>query len=222
MLNNHQKTKVDLVEDDPVILESFFCLLEDSNEFSPGFSCSTVEQAKDNLTNGTSRVLLLDLGLPDGNGLEVLEFIRKKKLLTDVIIISSFSNEKSILKALSSGAVGFIHKDEEYQEITVSIKQMIQGGSPISPGIARYLLNNFSIESSSKEEKFSCNEGIKLTPREREILLKVSKGYTSKEISDMDNVSYHTVATHIRNIYKKLSVNSRAEALFEAYNMGLL
>lgn len=216
------KVRIDVVEDEPVVMERLLGMLESSNQFSPGFSCSTIKSAKEHLNNFSSKVLLLDLGLPDGSGIEILEFIKKQELSTDVIVISSFSNEKTILKAVSAGAVGFIHKDEEYQEITVSISQMLKGGSPISPGIARHLLNTFKSDLSVGRREGKELSSIKLTKRETDILQKISKGYTCKEISNMESVSYHTVATHIRNIYKKLSVSSRAEALFEAYNMGLI
>lgn len=119
--------------------------------------------------------------------------------------------------------MGYLLKDEEYQKIETSITQMLNGGSPISPSIARHLLNRFQGKSSLNKRSTDADiKKMKLTNRETEILQKISKGFTCREISEMESLSYHTIATHIRNIYKKLSVNSRAEALFEAYNMGLL
>jgi len=163
---------------------------------------------------------LLDLGLPDGSGIEIIDFIRDQGLSTDVIVISMFGDEKHILNAISAGAMGYLLKDEEHQKIETSITQMLNGGSPISPSIARHLLK---YHQQQMEKNIASSVGkIKLTNREIDILKKISKGFTCKEISAMENISYHTVATHVRNIYKKLSVNSRAEALYEAYSMGLL
>ncbi len=222
--NNHSKARVSLIEDCPIVLKRFVDILQRSKVFSLGFSCSTVKLGLDNLLSTPSDVLLLDLGLPDGDGVELIEFIEKQGLSTKVIVITVFNDEKHILDAISAGAMGYLLKDEEYQEIEVSITQMLNGGSPISPSIARHLLKRFqSSVLSCPDDIIKHNKNkVKLTRREIEILQKISKGFTCKEISVIENLSYHTIATHVRNIYKKLSVNSRAEAVFEAYNMGLL
>ena len=222
--NNHSKARVSLIEDCPIVLKRFVDILQRSKVFSLGFSCSTVKLGLDNLLSTPSDVLLLDLGLPDGDGVELIEFIEKQGLSTKVIVITVFNDEKHILDAISAGAMGYLLKDEEYQEIEVSITQMLNGGSPISPSIARHLLKRFqSSVLSCPDDIIEHNKNkVKLTRREIEILQQISKGFTCKEISAIENLSYHTIATHVRNIYKKLSVNSRAEAVFEAYNMGLL
>ena len=137
-----------------------------------------------------------------------------------MIVISVFGDESHILSAISAGAMGYLLKDEEHQKIEISIMQMLKGGSPISPSIARHLLKYHQQEIVKKTT--SNISKIKLTNREIDILIKISKGFTCKEISEIENISYHTVATHVRNIYKKLSVKSRAEALYEAYTMGIL
>lgn len=224
MKNNNFKATISLIEDCPIVLKRFVDILQRSNVFSLGFSCSTVKLGLENLLSTPSDVLLLDLGLPDGNGVEVIEFIEKQALSTKVIVITVFNDEKHILDAISAGAMGYLLKDEEFQEIETSITQMLNGGSPISPSIARHLLKKFQCSSLlSRAKSIKQNKKkVKLTRREVEILQKISKGFTCKEIAEIENLSYHTVATHVRNIYKKLSVNSRAEAIFEAYNIGLL
>jgi DNA-binding NarL/FixJ family response regulator len=224
MKNNHSKATVSLIEDSPIVLKRFVNILQKSNLFSLGFSCSTIKSGFKNLLSTPSDVLLLDLGLPDGNGVEVIEFIEKQALSTKIIVITVFNDEKHILDAISAGAMGYLLKDEEFQEIETSITQMLKGGSPISPSIARHLLKQFQCSSLlSRDKDIKQNKiTVKLTRREVEILQKISKGFTCKEIAEIKNLSYHTVATHVRNIYKKLSVNSRAEAVVEAYNMGLL
>jgi len=201
-------------------LQRFSSILEKSKEFSLGFTCSTLSAGLENLINHPSNVLLLDLGLPDGSGIELINFIREQGLSTSVIVISVFGDEKHILSAISAGAMGYLLKDEEHQKIEISITQMLNGGSPISPSIARHLLKYH--QQQMEKNIASATIKIKLTNREVDILKKISKGFTCKEIADIESISYHTVATHVRNIYKKLSVNSRAEALHEAYNMGIL
>lgn len=220
----HNNAIVSIIEDDPVVRERLSGIIASSRQFSLGFCCSTLEQGLKNVEEISSEVLLLDLGLPDGNGVELIKFIEDRKIPTGVIVITAFGDEKHILNAISAGAVGYLLKDEEHQEIETSIHQMLKGGSPISPSIARHLLKRFQADKSDAKKKIrhKSRGRMNLTTRELDVLQKISKGFTSKEISEMESLSYHTVTTHVRNIYKKLSVNSRAEALFEAYSMGLL
>lgn len=213
-----------LIEDDAIVRGRLSEIINNSDNLSLGFTCDTLKQGMINIQDSFSDVLLLDLGLPDGNGIELIKLIEDRGIRTGVIVITVFGDEKHILDAISAGAVGYLLKDEEHQEIEVSIAQMLKGGSPISPSIARHLLKRFQY-ATPKSKLRSSEKGMRkmrLTTRESEVLQKISKGFTSKEISEMENLSYHTVTTHVRNIYKKLSVNSRAEALFEAYSMGLL
>lgn len=224
-INSNDTTAiVSLIEDDATVRVRLSEIINNSADLSLGFCCDTLEQGMANIQDSLSDVLLLDLGLPDGNGIELIKFIEDRGIRTGVIVITVFGDEKHILDAISAGAVGYLLKDEEHQEIEVSIAQMLKGGSPISPSIARHLLKRFQADKpdAKKKVRYKSRGRMNLTSRELEVLQKISKGFTSKEISEMENISYHTVTTHIRNIYKKLSVNSRTEALFEAYNMGLL
>ncbi len=222
MSNTNSQATVSLIEDDPIVLNRFVDILQKSNLFSLGFSCGSVKSGLENLINTPSNVLLLDLGLPDGDGIEIIDFIRQQGLSIKIIVITVFNDEKHILNAISAGAMGYLLKDEEYQKIETSITQMLNGGSPISPSIARHLLKRFQSQTFPDSNNKLRQDKAILTRREKEILQKISKGFTCKEIATIEKLSYHTIATHVRNIYKKLSVNSRAEAVFEAYNMGLL
>ena len=224
IVNSINTATVSIVEDDPIVKDRLAKIISASSELSLGFIGENLEQGTRGIQSIQSDVLLLDLGLPDGNGVELIKFIEERNIATGVIVITAFGGEKHVLKAISAGAVGYLLKDEEHQEIEASIQQMLNGGSPVSPSIARYLLRHFRDENAESTRKVLDKNTRKmtLTNKEYEILQQVAKGFTSKEISAMQNLSYHTVTTHIRNIYKKLSVNSRAEALFEAYNTGLL
>lgn len=216
-------TSVSIIEDDKATIKRLTKILTASQAFSLGFSCSTLEQSKQHLISNPCDILLLDIGLPDGNGIDLIHFIRAKNLKTQVIILSIFADEKHIINAISAGAIGYLLKDEEHQSILASLTQVVQGGSPVSPSIARHLLKHFHSPNINGHTPLDNQHKTHLlTNREVEILQEVSKGFTCKEISEIECLSYHTVATHIRNIYKKLSVNSKAEALFEAYQMGLL
>lgn len=217
-------TRISIVEDDPLVSERFQAIIAGNPQLSVGFTCSSLQTGMEYLVQNPTDVLLLDIGLPDGNGIDLIHFIHDKNLPTQVIVITIFSDDKHIMDAISAGAMGYLLKDEEHQAIDTSIMQMLAGGSPISPSIARHLLKRFQPNNtpSLPTNNDTSTRKSHLTKRETEILQEISKGFTCKEISEMESLSYHTITTHVRNIYKKLAVNSRAEALFEAYNMGLL
>jgi DNA-binding NarL/FixJ family response regulator len=166
-------------------------------------------------------ILLTDLDLPDGNGTNLIKLVQQPNIDTKLaIVITVFGDSEHVINALKAGASGYLLKDDDYIEINDAITLMLNGGAPISPNIARYLLDELSLKSPS-EEKQNSNKSI-LSPRENEVLILVSKGYTSKEIAEMLDLSYHTIREYISNIYKKLSVQNRTQAVYEATQMGLL
>lgn len=218
-----QLASVAIIEDDLVMSEYLKESLDSSSMLSFCFSSETLQDGIEQLQQTTPTVLLLDLGLPDGSGIDIIRHIKANNLDTGVIVLTAFGDEKHVVEAISSGAVGYLLKDETHQSIETSILQMLKGGSPISPKIARDLLRYFCTNTAApKIQPEPSSETIKLTKREVEILRKISKGFTCKEISEMECLSYHTITTHVRNIYKKLSVSSRAGAIFEAYNLRLI
>lgn len=214
-----EKPTVAIVDDDPLVLARLTTAIDSSNKLSLLFTAQDIQSTINFMQLQLPSVLLLDLGLPDGSGIDIVHQIQKRKLPIGIIIITAFGDEKHMIDAITAGAVGYLLKDDEHQSIEASILQMLKGGSPISPSIARHLLENFQLQNANNQKQ---NTKSNLTKREHEILQKIAKGFTCNEIAEMENLSYHTITTHVRNIYKKLSVNSRAEALHEAYNMGLL
>jgi len=208
-----QAISVMIVEDDPIILDRLSSVVQNNERLELHASVSTVASAKACLSNSPPNVLLVDLDLPDGNGLELIQLVHKLNFDTATMVISVFGDEWHILKAIAAGASGYLLKDDESIQIETAIIDLAGGGAPISPSIARHLMKHFRPEEQLLE---------KLTKRERQVLQKVAKGYTTQEIAEMEGLSYHTVATHVKNIYRKLSVNSRAEAVFEALKMNLI
>lgn len=168
----------------------------------------------------TPDILLTDLDLPDGNGVNLIRQLQKPHITTKLaIVITIFGDEGHVINALKAGASGYLLKDDNFIEINNAISQMLDGGSPISPSIARYLLSELSLNNSAQEVS---DEQKVLSKREHEILMLVSKGYTSKEIGVMLELSFHTVNAHVKNIYKKLSVSNKTEAIYEATKKGIL
>lgn len=169
------------------------------------------------LENSPPDILLTDLDLPDGNGLDLIKMLRLPHVTTKLaIVITIFGDEGHVINALRAGASGYLLKDDDFIEINNAIKQMQDGGSPISPSVARYLLRELRPIEPEEDNKHLLSE------RENEILLLVSKGYTSKEIGNMLNVSFHTVNAHVKNIYKKLAVSNRTGAIYEATKKGII
>lgn len=208
-----QTISVMVVEDDQTILNRLTNIINNNPSFELAAGCPTVTSAKAVLAKKAPDVLLVDLDLPDGNGIELITLVHQEGHDTAIMVISVFGDEAHILKAIAAGASGYLLKDDQSIQVETAITDLAQGGAPISPSIARHLMKHFRPEEQLLE---------KLTKREQQVLQKVAKGYTSQEIAEMEGLSYHTVATHVKNIYRKLSVNSRAEAVFEALKMNLI
>lgn len=171
------------------------------------------------LTRNPPAVLLTDLGLPDGNGIDLILAIRQLNLATEAMVITVFGDERHVFQAIEAGATGYLLKDSDATSIANAISQLLEGGSPISPAIARHVLrrvNQHAVESNSASQS-----GL-LTDRELEVMTLLGKGLTYEEVARALEMSIGTVTTHIKHIYRKLAVRSRGEAVFEAMQLGLL
>ncbi len=212
--------RVFLVEDDQGTLNRLADIIRTQSSLSLVGMASTYTDAAKWLENNNLDVLLTDLGLPDGNGKQLIEQTREQHPKAEIMVISRFGDENSVVEAIKAGASGYLLKDEPATHISEAIHQLLQGGSPISPAIARYILDYFQ-QSDSGSTGTSDNEAL-LTPKEKMVLQYISRGYSNKEIARSLDISPHTVASHIKRIYQKLEVNSRNEAVFEGWRMGQL
>lgn len=168
-------------------------------------------------SNEAPRVLLVDLELPDGSGIDVIRAARQASPVTEAMVISVFGDEAHVVAALEAGATGYLLKDSTAEEIAAAILKLIAGESPISAAIARHLLRRFQ-----PEPKQPPPSAPHLTPRETEVLQLIAKGLSYSRIADTLSMSTNTVPSYVKQIYRKLEVNSRGEAVFEAMQMGLL
>lgn len=208
---------INLVEDDEAIRERLINLVNSVENYQLLNVASCLEEAMPALEKHKPDLLLVDLGLPDGSGIDLIRQISSLNLDTEALVITGFQDEHTVFDALEAGAKGYILKHDESQNILDALKQIIEGGAPISPVIARLMLNRFNRKA---EVEIALPEA--LTERQIRILKYVSQGFSSKEIAEKLNISYYTVTTHIKNIYNKLQVNSRTEAIFEAMRLGLI
>jgi len=215
------KISVTLVEDDSEIRQYLIDIIGNSGDLVLLDAAANLSDASLALKHHRPDVLLVDLGLPDGSGIELIKQIHANRLDTLAMVISGFSDQRTVFEALEAGAQGYILKHDDSQKITQAIALMLAGGSPISPLIARLMLNKFT-QPAIENPQLTLQLIEALTTRQEKILLFVSQGFSSQEIAQKLNISYYTVTTHIKNIYGKLQVNSRAEAIFEAHKFGLL
>ena len=168
--------------------------------------------------NEAPSVMLVDIGLPDGSGIDL---IRESRALTpppEAMVISVFGDERHVVAAIEAGATGYLLKDAD--NVADSIRKLLQGGSPISSSIARHLLKRFREPEATPNAPEQALPS--LTPRETDVLKLVAKGFTYAEIAGMLELSVHTVTTHVKNTYRKLEVRSRGEAVFEAVQRGIV
>ena len=220
--NMKSSISVLVVEDEQSTRERICRVVEGHPQLELVGIASDVNGGRELLLQLKPDVLLTDLDLPDGDGVTLIQEIQNKQLETEAMVISVFGDERHVIRAIEAGAAGYLLKDGGAEQITSSILQLVSGGSPISPSIARHLLKRFRPDPKEGNEEPGNHEDEPLTRREREILNFVSHGYTAHEIAEQNNISIHTVNTHIRNIYSKLAVNTRAEAVMKAVQQGII
>ena len=181
----------------------------------------TLKDAYVELINYQPTLILVDLGLPDGYGQDLIKWINIHLPDTISMVVSAWSNEDIVLSAIKAGAAGYMLKERDDEELLFSLNTLALGGSPIDPFVARKIL--FELRNNKIDDFIYIKDNYeKLSSREIYILNQVAIGMTNKEISKKLSLSRHTIDTHIRNIYKKLSVKSRINAVKVAKEIGLI
>jgi DNA-binding NarL/FixJ family response regulator len=161
-------------------------------------------------------VLLVDIGLPSGSGLELIRHAAKQSAHCNVMVITVFAEEQLVLDCIEAGATGYLLKGSSPQDIAAQIRSLVAGGSPISPTIARRLLMRFTIQRDSDADAPS------LSTQEQAVLSMSAKGYSYDEIAGLLKLSRHTVETYVKRIYRKLHVHSKTAAVYEGHKLGLV
>lgn len=213
-----------LIEDDMHTRNMLESIVNEHVQLSVYSAAGTFKEGLSELDRFQPDVLLVDLGLPDGDGVDLIREVYQRGYATDVMVITVFGDEKHVMKAIEAGATGYILKDGSNSYIASSILQLIDGGSPISAPIARCLLNRFHRPVLTDKVTMN-NNGIELphlTRREKAVLTQLSQGFNFVEIAKHLDISPHTVTSHVKHIYRKLAVRSRSGAVFEALQLGLI
>src|SRR5499427_2353513 len=211
-------TRVALVEDDREARERLVESIRQQGSLELVAVYSTDAEALAGLEAGAPDVLLVDLGLPDVSGLEVVRFVSNRYPECDILVISIFGDEANVLAALEAGARGYLLKGSLQHDIAFDIQDLRNGGSPLSPVIARQVLKRLHAPASA----IKPDDETVLTPRESEILNAISRGFSYAETAQLLGVSVGTVHTFLKRIYRKLAVHSKTEAVFEANRLGLI
>jgi DNA-binding NarL/FixJ family response regulator len=214
-----------LVDDEPPMLDRLRRILATLGHVGDGLRLAATlaegkrqAQACDELA-----MAIVDLGLPDGSGIDLVGWLRAHDVALPILVISAWSTEEMILGALRAGASGYVLKERDDLEIAMSLRSVLAGGAPIDPFIARRILalvGNADSSHSTQTRDPVLQDA--LTPREMQILQCVADGMGNREIAEDLSISRATVETHVHNIYRKLSVTSRTQALFAARKHGLL
>jgi DNA-binding NarL/FixJ family response regulator len=186
------------------------------------------------LQGAPADVLLVDLGLPDGSGIDVIQAATRLWPQCAIMVSTTFGDETHVMRSIEAGAAGYLLKDSDSGEIAEEIRSLMAGGSPISPIIARQVLRRFRstpaggpgadnpAPDDAPASRPADDAPASLSPREREVLNYITKGFTVDEIAGLMQVSHYTVQSFVRRIYSKLKVRSKAEAIYEARHQGIL
>ena len=168
------------------------------------------------INNDAPDLLLLDIGLPDGSGLRLLPQLPPR---LPVLVVSALGDEATVVQALERGASGYLLKEARAQELIASIQAVLDGGAPISPGVAAHLLRRMR-QPRAPEPDPRAPALDQLTAREAEVLRILTRGYSYEETARLLGISRHTVGQHIKQIYAKLAVSSRSQAVYQAIQAG--
>lgn len=208
-----------IVEDDPVIYRRLHRLLTDVNA-SPvrDTGAGSLAAAHAAVQAHDFSLALVDVGLPDGSGIDLIAWLHEHRPALPALVISAWRDEETVLAALRAGAIGYLLKERDDAELLMSLKSVQRGGAPIDPAIAKRILAHLAPALPTTPPATAGG----LTEREIEILNLVARGYSNREIAGLTGLSRFTVEDHTKRIYRKLAVRSRTAAVHEAKSAGLL
>ena len=210
--------RVGILEDNDNMRAHFCRIVSRAPTLSLAFAAETLAEARKYFDPNTCDICLVDLQLPDGSGLEFVMELQNGGG-THALILTVLGDRVSVLAGLQAGTKGYLLKDTSPEQIEQSIIAVMNGGNPISPQVATYLLE--IIKQTPEDAKIETVPGTEtITKREKDVLVMFSRGMSYQETADVLGIKINTVREHTKSIYKKLSVNSRNEAIFEALQNG--
>jgi DNA-binding NarL/FixJ family response regulator len=209
------KLSVLIFEDNDLLRESLSNMISSSDTLNLSAAFENVLDVEIQVKTYNPDFILMDIDMPGMSGIEAVQKIRKFNTTVPVIMLTVFDDNKNVFEALQSGASGYLLKKHISIKLFDAINEVLDGGAPMSPSIARMVL-------ASMHQKPAVENPYQLTPREKEILTSLSKGNSYKLIASEFEISIDTVRTHIKKIYEKLHVHSQTEAVSKAINEKLV
>ena len=203
-----------IVEDLP---EARDWLLAVMSEAFPGIiirTASTLAEARACITRAIPEIALIDIGLPDGSGIDLIAELNRDNHEVLSVVTSVFDDDAHIFAALGAGAAGYLLKDQNQDELAGMLQRIVLGQPPLSPAIARSLLKFFAPKQAEDDTH--------LTAREKDVLGLIAKGYTTAKVAELLNITRNTASGYVKAIYRKLNISSRAEAALEASRRGIV
>lgn len=217
--------RIAMVEDRPELRVAVRRIVESQPHLHWCWEAESLQAARLNFDRPVD-LLLLDLCLPDGDGLTLMDAFRSKgNVDAKVVVFTVLGDEASVVRAIRHGAAGYLLKDASAAEMLDAIGHVLAGGAPLTPSVAAHLLRHVRrheerLPAGDRNGDFACLES--LTPREREVLLALARGFSYDETGRMLGISRHTIGHHVKQIYSKLMVNTRSQAVYEAVQAGWL
>jgi DNA-binding NarL/FixJ family response regulator len=216
-----------IVEDEPEFRRRFAQIIENEPTMRLAGVAANKREAQTLIDREEFDVMLIDLGLPDGTGIDLIRSVSQRKPDVDIMVVTVFGDEQHVVSSIEAGATGYILKDSTPADVISCIRLLRAGGSPVSPVVARSVLRAIRSRMGTSTgqtlpPRTSSSDNNPLSARETEILQLLAKGMSFNEIGEILGISPHTVTAHIKKIYRKLAVHSRGEAVYEASQMGLL
>jgi len=220
---------VAIVEDDPGFRDALSKAVQASPDMQLASMAGTRAEGLAMLQGPPADVLLVDLGLPDGSGIDVIVAAVAQWPSCNIMVSTTFGDETHVMRSIEAGAAGYLLKDSSPAKMIDEIRSLASGGSPISPIIARQVLARFRGAAATTAPAApaapgtaGADQGAILSVREKEVLDYITRGFTAQEIARLMQLSPFTVRTFVRRIYSKLKVTSKTEAIYEARTLGLL
>ena len=208
---------IGIVEDDPVLRECLGQMVSEVPNFRLTGSAATIAEGFV-LLDSSPDVMLVDLALPDGSGLDLIARARSTNSATRMLVLTVFADVRSVVSAIEEGADGYLLKEANVDQIASSINVVLTGGAPISPAVAGHILARIRRHNEHKPTVAVTP----LTAKELLILELLASGKALKEVAAKQGISVHTVGDHVKAIYRKLSANSRGEAIYKAVQAGII
>lgn len=211
-----------LLEDDAPVRERLARIVRDWPGGRLIAACATLTEAATVIRAEPVDLLITDLNLPDGHGVQAIRLLLSRHPNAEAMVISVLADDRNVIEAIEAGASGYLLKDSDPINIIDAIADLLAGRSPISSTIARTIVRRLGGRDGGAERAQADAAPPLLTPREMDILWGIAKGFTYSELAERLEISKQTVPVHIKNIYRKLQANNRSEAVYEASRRGLI